>query len=234
MDQFGFEEFEIGGQGLFHLAEARLDPAGVTVEGFDVAGLAEDPGCGLGFVAFGVLEAGVEECPLPTLLEDPMAVEYPPVVVESAAGGVGEATGFLFGASPKVSFEPRRHPVYPGEEAGAAGVLGDGGFAGGRAGAGRFPCVGPVGGEALFRNEGQSPEGALRARRIDRLACRTGCCGGTDAEFTLLGEAPGGRKFSGGAVDFRDIGVVHRNILYIQRNQGVPSPGEAELRKCLN
>jgi hypothetical protein len=98
--------------------------------------LAEDPRCGCGFVAIGVLDAGVEERPLPAFVEDPMAVEHPPVVVEGSAGGVGDTAGFLFGPGSEVRGDARGHAVGTGEETGAAGVLGYGRLAGLGAGTG--------------------------------------------------------------------------------------------------
>ncbi|MGJ5818392.1 hypothetical protein [Paludibaculum fermentans] len=188
-DQFGFEQVGVGGEGRFDLAEPGLDPAGVAIEGRDVAGLAEDPSSGFGFVALGVFEASVEETLFALLVEDSMAVEHPPVVVEGATGGVGEAAGFLFGAGFEVGRDARRHAVDAGEEAGAAGILGYGRFPGGGTRAGGFPRVGAVGREALFGDVGQGASGAA---------------------FGLREEGPGDGKSFGSAVDFRGSGGVHR------------------------
>ncbi|MGC4054530.1 MAG: hypothetical protein QM757_36080, partial [Paludibaculum sp.] len=85
-------------------------------------------------------------------MEDAVAFEHPPVVVEDAAGGVGYGVGAGFGDLAEVRLDVGRHAMDAGVGSAAAAVGGDDGLAGGGAGAGRLASVGAVGREALFRN----------------------------------------------------------------------------------
>jgi hypothetical protein len=148
--KFGGQLFRFGLQGLFDFAKAGLDPAGIAVEGLDVAALPEDPFGGDLLVSMAVFETGVEQSSFALLVEDAMAVEHPPVVVEGAARGIGDGLRSLLGAVSEMGLNVGRHAVDAGVGSGTAAVGGDDGFAGFGAGAGGFAGVGPVGREALL------------------------------------------------------------------------------------
>ncbi|MGJ5818643.1 hypothetical protein [Paludibaculum fermentans] len=143
-----------GEDGAFDAVEAHLDPTGVAIEGLDAAVLAEDPVAGDVFVALPVFETGVEEGAFAALLYDEVALEHVPLESEGAQGWVGQVLGVGFGDGSEVGFEAGRHAVVFAVGSGAAGVVGDFGFALYGAGAGGFLGVGSVGSEAAFGDLG--------------------------------------------------------------------------------
>jgi hypothetical protein len=144
----------VGEEEGLDLSKAHLDPAGVAIQGLDVAVLAEYPFAGSVFVAATVFEAGVEEGSFPAFVQGEMALEHVPVEGEGSQGWVCHVLGAGFGQGPEVGLDARRHAMVFTIDARAARVGGDLGFAGGRAWAGGFPGVGPIGREAAFGDLG--------------------------------------------------------------------------------
>ncbi|MGJ5819168.1 hypothetical protein [Paludibaculum fermentans] len=90
--------------GAFGAAEAHLDPAGVAIEGLDVAVLAEDPFLRGVFVASAVFQTGVEEGSFAALVDDEVALEHVPLEAEGMEGRIGQVLGAGVGEGSEVSF----------------------------------------------------------------------------------------------------------------------------------
>ncbi|MGJ5813637.1 hypothetical protein [Paludibaculum fermentans] len=91
----------------FDAAEAHLDPTGVTVEGLDIAVLAEDPVAGDVFVAAAVFETGVEEGAFAALVDDQVALEHVPLVSKGTQGWFCQVMGAGFSDGSEMGFEAR-------------------------------------------------------------------------------------------------------------------------------